>query len=442
MDSFPTPPENTRIGFHYFPDTIHYREDDLIAWLPELRALGASWLVLEASPERAIPEFFLSSLIKAQIEPVIHMRFTLDPIPSLADSRLLFETYAHWGVHYVILFDQPNAYRSWPAAAWLQSNLVERFLDAYLPLALLALNCGLIPVFPPLEPGGDYWDTAFLIASLHGIIRREGNEVIDRLVLGAYARAGNRALNWGIGGPQRWPEALPYYTPTGTQDQRGFRIFDWYLSQAKAVTGAAARILLLQGGCALGDQTDPALPGADASVHCQHNLEIAAKLARTSSDSSLEAIPPDVLACNYWLLAAEAQDPSVSQAWFQPSGAVLPIVEPWKTWAASNLPQRNPRPNCPPPWAQSVGHPIAHYLLLPVYEWGVADWHVEAVRPLLKETRATLGFSLQEAALAAHVTVLGGALFYPDEVLESLRAAGCTVERLVDAKGTELATDP
>jgi len=33
-----------RIGFHYYPDTFHYREKDLQTWLPELQGLGAGWL--------------------------------------------------------------------------------------------------------------------------------------------------------------------------------------------------------------------------------------------------------------------------------------------------------------------------------------------------------------------------------------------------------------
>jgi len=48
MPTFHTPPNNNRIGFHYFPDADHYRESDLYTWLPELKTLEASWLVLDA----------------------------------------------------------------------------------------------------------------------------------------------------------------------------------------------------------------------------------------------------------------------------------------------------------------------------------------------------------------------------------------------------------
>lgn len=50
-----------RLGYHYFADALHYRELDLQTWLPHLKALGASWLVVQADGDRtAIPEPFLS----------------------------------------------------------------------------------------------------------------------------------------------------------------------------------------------------------------------------------------------------------------------------------------------------------------------------------------------------------------------------------------------
>ena len=47
MPTFPSPQKNNRIGFHYFPDQNHYRESDLYTWLPELKTLGATWLILD-----------------------------------------------------------------------------------------------------------------------------------------------------------------------------------------------------------------------------------------------------------------------------------------------------------------------------------------------------------------------------------------------------------
>ena len=203
MSTIPIPHENTRLGFHFFPDTLHFRATNLRAWLPELQSLGVSWLTLQAPSDRAIPEFFLQGLKRLNIEPILQLYLPLDNSPDFEDIRLLFSTYAHWGVNYIVLFDRPNCRTAWSSANWSQSNLVERFLDRYLPLALCAHQSGLIPVYPPLEPGGDYWDTAFLQASLQAIKRRGHQLILENLVVGAHANAGHRSITWGRGGPER-----------------------------------------------------------------------------------------------------------------------------------------------------------------------------------------------------------------------------------------------
>ena len=55
--------DHLRLGFHYFPDTLHYQNSDLNKWLPILQELGASWITLIAPIQRAIPESFLKGLI-------------------------------------------------------------------------------------------------------------------------------------------------------------------------------------------------------------------------------------------------------------------------------------------------------------------------------------------------------------------------------------------
>jgi hypothetical protein len=84
-------------------------------------------------------------------------------------------------------------------------------------------------------------------------------------------------------------------------------------------------------------------------------------------------------------------------------------------------------------------HPIAHYLLLPIYEWGIADWHLEAIRPFIKRHRPTVGFSLEEASHAVRVTVIGSQQIFPDEALETLSRSGCQVDRIA-GDGTSIAT--
>ena len=64
-----------KVGFHYRMDTDHYSEKDLGMWLPRLKQLDASWIVLNAPTSRAIPEGFIARLKNENIEPVLHCDF-------------------------------------------------------------------------------------------------------------------------------------------------------------------------------------------------------------------------------------------------------------------------------------------------------------------------------------------------------------------------------
>ena len=151
-----------RLGFHYFQDYDHYQMRDLELWVPELASLKASWLVLKAPPTAAIPEEFITGLIQAGIQPILHFDFQVNSAVRPEDLRVLLSSYSRWGIKYVIFFDRPNTKAAWTDGSWSQGDLVERFLDRYLPFVSLAEQNSIIPVFPPLEPGGDYWDLSFL----------------------------------------------------------------------------------------------------------------------------------------------------------------------------------------------------------------------------------------------------------------------------------------
>ena len=332
MDSVPPGLQKTRIGFHYFPDTLHYRDVDVNTWLPELQALAASWLTVQAPLNRAIPESFIRHLREHEIQPVLHFAYPTNQLPSLDDFNLLCHSYARWGAQYVVLFDRPNQRMNWSAAAWAQSNLVERFLDIFQPLAMAAVQAGLIPVFPPLEPGGDYWDTAFLRAAFEGLQRRNQAQLLERMALGCYAWSNAHPLNWGSGGPERWPGAHPYETPRGTEDQRGFRIFDWYLALSEAVFGERRPILCLAGG-ALPGETAFDVPSPE-TPHTTQNLLISRLIM--GEKVALDPIPAELLAFNFWLLTSTHEHSSAQSAWYQPDGTILPIVPALQSWAADH----------------------------------------------------------------------------------------------------------
>jgi hypothetical protein len=172
----------------------------------------------------------------------------------------------------------------------------------------------------------------------------------------------------------------------------------------------------------------------------------------TSTPSVLERVPAEILACNFWLLSAPADSPHAQAAWFLPDGRSQPVVAALRQW---NIKQQNPLAHTE--WRKTqpsmktlqfsesgiapapIGHPIAHYLLLPSIEAGITEWYLDAIRPFIKKYRPTVGFCIEEAAFAQRVTVVGGEHIFPEESLEKLLDAGCQVER-IGGDGTSIAT--
>ncbi len=421
----------SRLGLHYFPDTNHYRQTDLDTWLPELIALDVHWLVLRSEISRAIPEPFLAGLLQAGITPLIEFRLSLAAPPPPNTITPLLDAYAQWGIRHLLFFDRPNLRSAWPNPAWARQNLVERFLDLYLPFAEIAIERQLNPLFPPLHPGGNYWDTAFLRASIASLRRRQQLKLLEHLTLSAYAWTHNHSLDWGSGGPQQWPNASPYLTPTGSQDQRGFCIFDWYTAIAQDELGHPVPVVLLQAGqpTAPEDSPTPQPISEEQTLTIAHLALGEIYTTPNLPRAPIHELPANILACCLWLLSAEPTSPHTPQAWYQPTRQPRPWIEKLKAChppasAAKYLPNEQPL--------------FDHYLLLPSFDWGVPDWHLDFIRPIIKKHRPTIGFSLHEAALARRVTVIANEQAIPEEDLNALRAAGCRVERITEP-GTNLA---
>ena len=403
-----------KVGFHYRSDSEHYSGKDLGQWLPRLKQLDASWIVLNAPTIRAIPEEFIATLKMEGIEPVLHFQIAPRDLPSVEEMLLLFENYKRWGVKYVILYDKANLQESWGSEAWAQSDLTERFLDGFLPLAEAAVAVGLAPVFGPLEPGGDYWDTIFLRGALDGIKRRASKPLLSRLMLSAYARINAKPLSWGAGGPQNWPEAQPYFTPEDSQDQMGFRIAEWYLTMSETILEKRLPILLL-------GVRGPAPEDEDLNEY----LINAARLIARQQIEGINPLPDEVIGGAFQTLSGLDES-----SWFSPEGSPKPVVV---AFTRQDETQSKSKSN------PSGDFQIAHYLLLPSFEWGVADWHLNITRPFIKRHRPTVGFSLEEAFQAKEVTVVGGKEHFSESELTQLRNQGCLVRR-VEGDGTKIAS--
>jgi hypothetical protein len=379
--------------------------------------LEASWVVLKAPLTQAIPESFLASLKAEGIEPVVHFPLEIGKVPSLEEFILLFEGYQKSGVKYLILFDRPNMQDNWSPEIWTQSDLPERFLDGFLPLAEAAVAVGLVPVFPPLEPGGDYWDTVFLRGALDGLKRRASEPLLNRILLSAYAGMNGKPLSWGSGGPQSWPEAQPYFTPESSEDQRGFRIADWYLTLSETIMEKKLPILLL-------GIRGPFQEGRDPN----QSLLNGARLIARQEVEGFDPLPEEILGGAFWVLTGGENCCASEFHWYKQDGEPNSIVRDFLR-REEKLPE-----------AKGLGKSsISHYLLLPSFEWGVADWHLKVTRSFIKRHRPTVGFSLDEAFQAKQVTVVGGEEHFSEKDLSKLRDQGCLVRR-VDGDGPEIAS--
>ncbi len=391
-----------RFGLYYSPAADRYRQADLEAFAPLLQRMGAGWLVVRSTATRAVPESFLKGLLARGITPLVHLTLPLEASP--ADVQVLLRSYARWGVRHVAFFDRPNLQTAW-GRAWGQPDLPARFLDAFVPLAAAADAEGLQPFFPPLAPGGDYWDLAFLRAALEGL-RRRNPLVAERLGLCAYAWAEGKPLTWGRGGPEVWPAARPYFTPPDSEDHRGFHIYDWYATEAQAALGRVPSVFLLGMGSRYGREPDATVENKNTAI------------ARLFLEGRL---PPEVLGGAFWLLLAPPETPEAAAAWLEPSGKPRGMVAALEalTPAAANAGSAAKR---------AAGAPARRYVLLPSFARGVPPHYLSAALPWLQRGEATVGFSVEEALQARHITLLGSPNDFPAEARAALQASGATLE--------------
>lgn len=428
-------------GVHYFPDTLHYRVEDLNKWLPELKRLRVSSIVLKSPCDRAIPEFFLKSLLQENINPIIEFNLPLNKKVNTQELRVIAQAYAHWGVKYVVLFDRPNEKSNWKSASWVQNDLVDRFLDQFIPLARLVIEEKLTCVFPPLEPGGSYWDTAFLRGCFNNLQRRMQTEIIQNMVLSAYAHHNDKDIDWGLGGPQQWPETRPYITPQNSQDQRGFRIYEWYQAIAQAVFQKEFPIILFQAGLNHSPHLMDASPETQ-KLNWKFQSEIIHLIQYSydpseERDQGIEEIPTNVISVNFWLLAEEMDKTKNSLAWYRNGEPVSPCIQLLQANGKEEVLSKSFSSSTKA--ATDSRHPIRHYVLLPVFESGVSEWHLAVAQPFVIRHQATLGFSLNEARFAAQVTVVANPKTISEECLNDLRKSGSIVER-ISGDGTSIAT--
>lgn len=418
-----------KIGFHYFQDLNHYQSRDLALWQPELESLQAGWLVLKASPNYAIPEEFITGLLDSDVHPIIHFDIPVNSDYRPEDLRILLSSYARWGVKYVIFFDRPNMKSSWLHDTWSQGDLVERFLDRYLPFVRAAEQNGLTPIFPPLHPGGDYWDLSFLKKVLNLVKQRRSLDFVSNLHIAVSSQTFNHPLSWGAGGKRNWKVPRPYSkSEIGEEDHLGFNTWQWYTDLVNSILGIEPKLFLFYFGSA-----DIKQSVLDPKVSFEELIDFAMKPSEEAGRAAEQK--NNILACLFWILSTSEPNEDGRTAFFDITGEVkVPEIKSYKE-KLENTRKQNLEYVVSDRLAEWI-YPIDHYLLLPSYEWGIPENTLDRIRPIMRDSRPTIGFSLIEATNARKVTVWNENGAFSVKDIDILREAGCLIdEQIVNSIG-------
>jgi len=375
-EEYPRPKNDTGIGFRYYTDTHHYGQDDLEFWIPELKAMRVSWLILLSDCAHPVPRFFVQELQLNDIEPVIGLHppkvkpFNQDVLKSV------IEAYAQAGVRYLYAYYEPNMMEQWSWDDWSQPELVKRFMEMLIPCLVRMHEAGLCPSLPPLRPGGNYQESAFLKEMLK-VIRSQKEFLFETLAVCVQA-------------PPLWKG-------------QGFYPFERYDRIINGEVGRSLPLLVTDNG--------PLEQG-----------EVSAEGVVTSAARLREGLPRHLLNTSLGLLASQEGSP---EAWYKSDGGRALAV----FWQPA-----------PPLQELSTGERkgIHHYLLFPRGEWGVSERYWQAAFNYVKRFLPTCGFDPQEAASAHHVTIIGNSQGVDETVEAELRASGCRVERISGLDGEEI----
>jgi hypothetical protein len=240
-------------------------------------------------------------------------------------------------------------------------------------------------------------------------VRRGQQPLVRDLALGVYAWTFGHALDWGRGGPKAWPAVRPYSGATGAEDQRGFRIFDWYEQICAETLGRALPMIALAAG--IGLTWNP------------ESEEDCATVTAMAQAATAGGLPESVIALNLHLLCAEPGSTEFGAALYADASAPRAAARALFTAAARE-------PASP---AAASPKTMGHYLLLPTNgSVGREAWNALAEYVLV--WRPVIGFSASEASLASEVTLVGDARALPVSLENELRAAGCVVRRVLPEK--------
>ena len=438
--------KSKKLGFHYYKDAGHFDDPSLDYWLPKLQAAGTSWLVVYAPESGEIPENFIMRLRNARIEPIVVLNYQISEPPSAAIFQQRMAYFHSIGIHMVQFFNRPNMRSSWNAEDWIKPGLVTRFIRKYADYAVICIREKVIPLFPLLEPGGDYWDLAFLRSSIKLLKKEFSETLLSNLVFSASAALNRHPVIWNEAGPAACPPVIPY--AEGKIDHRGFYLFKWYEEILSAELGKKVPLLLMNAG--MWDLSS-GLFDVVTKESKQQNLNILNMLQEITLKGE-SRIPSFVLSCcMYKLPTTESLSAAV------PSGTASAAADRLFSMESKSL------ANEPVPLAERIGKIIEffknfnfidllkkfgtniasvfkyagslillggknkEYFLLPEVSSLFTEEQLNVIRQYIKIHKCASGNDLNEALASKNVIMIDDPALYPAYMLRQLQDRGCAV---------------
>ncbi|MBQ4514778.1 MAG: hypothetical protein II969_17425 [Anaerolineaceae bacterium] len=435
--------KSKKLGFHYYKDAGHFDDPSLDYWLPKLQAAGTSWLVIYAPDNGEIPENFITRLREVRIEPIVVLNYAISEPPSTQIFQQRMAYFHSVGIHMVQFFNRPNMRSSWNAEDWVKPGLVTRFIRRFADYATICVREKVIPLFPLLEPGGDYWDLAFLRSSVKLIKKEFSESLLSNLVFSASGCLNKNPLSWNEAGPAGYPPAAPY--AEGVVDHRGFYLFQWYEEILRKEIGKNVPLLLMDAG----------LWDASAGIFdvvTRESKQQYLNILNLLQDVTLRTdgkIPSYVLSCCVYKLPTTE---SLSAAAPAPSGSTENIF----TLNAKNLTEelsfaektkRALRKLNPVNLIGSIkkvgtniatniqyagryvfqGGSLKEYFLLPEVSSLFTEDQMNTIRQYIKIHKCASGNDLNEALASKNVIMIDDQALYPAYMLRQLQDRGCAV---------------
>lgn len=435
--------KSKKLGFHYYKDAGHFDDPSLDYWLPKLQAAGTSWLVVYAPDLGEIPENFIQRLREARIEPIVVLNYSISEPPSMPIFRQRMAYFHSIGIHMVQFFNRPNMRSSWSPEDWIKPRLVARFIRKFADYAAVCIGEKVIPLFPLLEPGGDYWDLAFLRTGVKLLHKEYAENLLSNIVFSASACLNRHPLFWNEGGPSAYPASAPYLD--GQVDHRGYYLYLWYEDILRKEIGKNVPLLLMNAG--MWDSASGIFDVVTRESKVQY-LNILNMLQEVSLKGEGK-VPSYVLSCCMYKLptaeslsASAAADKNVPESIFGMDQKAFSDEKQSLSARLGNLRNVFRISNITSKFKQigtnlaSIinyvgrffqGGSLKEYFLLPEVSSLFTEDQMNLIRQYIKIHKCASGSDLNEALASKSVIMIDDQALYPAYMLRQLQDRGCAV---------------